>query len=67
MTNTNQSLALTVKQAREALGGLSQTLFYDIINSGELKTFKIGRRRLISREELQRYISELQQRESEGV
>lgn len=40
--------ALSVVEARERLGGISNATFYALINDGELRTFKLGRRRLIS-------------------
>lgn len=42
--------ALSVVEARERLGGISNATFYELINTGELRTFKLGRRRLISQE-----------------
>lgn len=42
-----QAQALTVKDARVALS-ISNTTIYKLIGAGKLKTFKIGRRRLIA-------------------
>jgi excisionase family DNA binding protein len=43
------ALVLTVPQARVALGGIGRELMYKLINSGELRTVKIGGRRMIPR------------------
>ena len=42
-----QPLTITVKQALE-LSGLGLTKLYELINSGELETVFVGRRRLIT-------------------
>lgn len=52
-------LALSVKEARNAIG-VSHGFFYKILNSGKLKSFKIGDKRLVSVKELRRYVSELE-------
>ncbi len=53
-------LAVSVKDARNAIG-VSHGFFYSkILKSGKLKSFKIGDKRLIRVEELQRYIAELE-------
>lgn len=41
-----EPLTTTVSGARQATG-LGQTKIYELINSGQLETVKIGRRRLI--------------------
>jgi len=56
-------LALSVKEARNALG-VSHGFFYKILNSGKLKSFKIGDKRLVSVKELERYVSELEAEEA---
>lgn len=56
-------LALSVKEARNALG-VSHGFFYKILNSGKLKSFKIGDKRLISLRELERYVSDLEAEEA---
>ncbi len=48
--------ALSVIEARERLGGISNATFYELINTGELRTFKLGRRRLISQEAIHDFI-----------
>jgi hypothetical protein len=40
--------AFGVEQARKRLGDISSATIYELINSGELKTFTLGRRRLVS-------------------
>ena len=48
--------ALSVVEARERLGGISNATFYALINDGELRTFKLGRRRLISQQAILDFI-----------
>lgn len=55
-------LLLTVEQAAEALG-VGRDAVYDLINSGELTSIRIGSRRLISVEALRRFI---EKREAEA-
>lgn len=50
------ALAYTVDEAAERLA-IGKTLFEDLISSGEIKTFKIGRRRLVSRTALEKYVA----------
>ncbi|MBD8505523.1 helix-turn-helix domain-containing protein [Hoyosella sp. G463] len=37
----------TIDEAREALGGISRSVIYSLINSGELASINIGRRRFV--------------------
>lgn len=46
-------------QARESLGGIGSTKFYQLLNKGELNAVKIGKRLMLRRSEINRYISEL--------
>ncbi len=47
--------ALSVEQARTSIG-LSRSAFYNLIGSGQLRTLKIGRRRLVRPAELERFL-----------
>jgi len=47
--------SLSIDETAESIGTSRQTV-YDLINAGELDSFKIGRRRLISTEAIQRWI-----------
>jgi excisionase family DNA binding protein len=46
--HTDDRDAYSVPEARTRLGGLSHGKFYQLIASGELKSFTVGRRRLVS-------------------
>jgi len=48
-------ISLSIDDAAEAIGTSRQTI-YDLINAGELDSFKQGRRRLISTAAIQRFI-----------
>jgi len=59
--------SITIKSAREAMGGVSQAFIYTAINSGELKSFKMGGRRLISVEAIDEYIRKQEQIEVDRI
>lgn len=61
---TYDKLAYTVEAAIEATG-LTRTRLYRAIADGTLKTFKAGRRRMVSAKALESFITELE-RQSEG-
>jgi excisionase family DNA binding protein len=48
---------ITVVEARNQLGGISRTTFYELVKAGELATVKIGRRTFVAASELDAYIS----------
>jgi len=54
--------ALSVVEARERLGGISNATFYELVKDGRLLTFKIGRRRLISQEAIHDFIRRMESR-----
>lgn len=57
-----ERLAFSITELATAIG-LSKPTLYVAINSGDLKTFRVGRRRLISREAALAYIRLLEARE----
>ena len=61
---SNQKLTLSVDEVK-ALTGWSHTRTYQKINSGELPSYKDGRRRMVTRRGLDDCISRLE-RESAG-
>jgi excisionase family DNA binding protein len=58
-----ERLTYSVPELAEAMG-LSHVTLYRFINSGVLKSFTVGRRRLISRKEAEAFVAYL---ESNGV
>jgi excisionase family DNA binding protein len=54
--NTPLPVLLTVNQALKELGGISKSLLYELINSRQLESFTIGRRRLIPSTAIQAYV-----------
>ncbi len=52
----NVRAAYSVREARELLGGISQATFYSLKNSGALRTFRIGKRRLVSERAIDDFI-----------
>jgi hypothetical protein len=43
-----------IDEAREQLGGISHTKFYDLVDRGEITLTKLGRRSFVSAEEIRR-------------
>ena len=52
-----ERLALSINEAARALS-VSRTRLYELVGAGEIKSFTIGRRRLIQVAELQRFIAD---------
>ena len=48
-------LLLSVQEAAKHLG-VSRSLMYELINTGEIESLHLGRRRLVSREAINRFI-----------
>ena len=48
-----------VPVAREVLGGIGHTKFYDLVQRGDLRLVKIGRRSFVTDDEIERYIDSL--------
>lgn len=59
MEKPTSKLAYTVEQACEAVG-LGRNYLYVAISKGQLRSFKAGRRRLISAKALQEYIASME-------
>ena len=53
----SQTLAYKVDEGAHQLG-VSRSMMWKLISGGEIKTFSAGRKRLIAREELLRFISD---------
>ena len=53
--------AYEIPEVRSALGNISHQKAYDLLNSGELASFKIGRRRLVSHDSLMSFIRKREQ------
>jgi excisionase family DNA binding protein len=51
-------LAVGVDDACRILGGIDRTYLYRLSNAGQIRTFKVGRRRLVTLAELERFIAE---------
>lgn len=45
----------------KALGGLGRTKVYELIQSGQLRTVKIGRRRFVPASAVEEYVARLEQ------
>ena len=56
--------AVSVTEAKRMLGGIAQATIYRLINSGKLKTFRIGKRRMISVLAIDQYIAAAEKEEA---
>ena len=57
---------LDEKATRERLGGIGRSLFYEKISSGELRSVKIGKRRLVPEQAIVEYIARLERQSGAG-
>ena len=60
-----QQLAYTVDQACEALA-MNRSRIYKAIADGSIKTFKTGRRRMVSAKALEEYVAKLEREAEKG-
>ena len=60
MSTSTDSATLTTHEAARYLG-IGRTTLYQLIKSGELDSFLIGRRRLIPRQAIDRMVETLRQ------
>ncbi len=51
---SNGRLLHPVPEARELLGGISHTYFYELVREGRIKLTKLGRRSFVTDRELER-------------
>lgn len=49
--------------ARRELGGIGRTKFYELLANGELRSVKVGRRRLVPANAIVEYVQRLEQRD----
>ncbi len=59
MEKINMLFSLSIEQAR-ATTGLGRTKIYQLINSGELKARKIGKRTIILKDDLEAFLARLE-------
>ncbi|MEO7018335.1 MAG: helix-turn-helix domain-containing protein [Leifsonia sp.] len=52
-------LLYRIEEAQEQLGGIGRTKIYELMNTGQLKTVKIGRRTFVAQSALAEYVSRL--------
>ena len=53
-----QRLLYSVAEAKQLLGGISQTTFYELLKNGDLAVVRIGRRTYVAADELARLARE---------
>ena len=56
-----QRQAYSVEDACTQCGGIGKVKFYELLASGELKSFKIGRRRFVSAQAIAEFIAKREQ------
>lgn len=57
--------AVSIAEARAMLGGIANATIYSLIATGALRSFKVGRRRLIGVDAIKEYIANAE-RETTG-
>jgi excisionase family DNA binding protein len=57
-TKDGQPLLVTVEEAARLLG-IGRTTMFGLIGSGEIKSVRLGKRRLISRKSLEQFVEEI--------
>ena len=61
MAETTQRLLVPIPSACSALGDVSRTTVYDLVNQGELVKVNIGRRGFITTKSIAAYVDRLSQ------
>lgn len=56
--------AVSVTEARQMLGGIANATIYELIRSGQLRTFRVGRRRLVGVDAIREYIARAERKQS---
>lgn len=51
---SKRRLLYPIKESRELLGGIGNSLFYELVKTGQIKLTKIGKRSFVSHAELKR-------------
>lgn len=54
-----EAILYAEKQARERLGGLGRTKFYELLAAGELESVQVGRRRFVPAGAIEAYVDRL--------
>ena len=60
----SDQLLYTIQDSCEQLGGISRSNLYNLVNAGQLKFVKIGRRSYLTADEIRRFAASL---ESDGA
>ena len=60
---TNGAILLSAEEAAEVLG-IGRTFVFELVAKGRLESIKIGRRRLIPRDALERLVAEERERQA---
>ena len=58
---------LDEKATRQRLGDIGRSLFYELVGSGELRSVKIGKRRLVPEQAICEYIARLERAAGTGT
>lgn len=56
---SDTALLLSIPEARDRLGGISNTTIYELVNRGLLTKVNIGRRGFITADSITRYVDSL--------
>ncbi len=61
--SVTQRAAYQVPEVAVLLGGVTERYVWRLISTGELKSFKVGRLRMVSREQIDQFIAGLEEDE----
>ena len=61
LDNSPNRAAVSIAEARSLLGGIANGTIYRLIDTGELRTFRVGRRRLVGINAIHDYIARAEQ------
>jgi excisionase family DNA binding protein len=64
VTVATPRLLYDIPSALVGLGGMSRSVFYELVKNGEIRTLKIGRRTYVAHDELERYVRRLTEKEA---
>ena len=57
--NQGDRVLLSIEQARHQLGGISRSMLYNLINSGDLERVKVGNRAFIPQASIDQFVAKL--------
>jgi len=57
--SSSKRLIHSIPEAREQLGNIGHSKFYDLVKTGKIRLVKIGRRSFVTYDELRSYVAKI--------